>query len=66
MHTKRRQRRRRQNGEKSNDLPVLRSGKSDSYLAIVDGGCCGILYGWALLPEPAGNDSPDELFTTPL
>lgn len=47
-------------------LPVLRSGKSESYLAMADGGCCGILYGCALLPEPAGSDSPDELFTTPL
>lgn len=44
---------------------VLRSGKSDSYFRNDDGGC-GILYGWELVKEPAGNDSPDELFTTPL
>lgn len=46
--------------------PVLRSGKSASYLAMVGGGGCGILYGWELGTLPAGNDSPEELFTTPL
>lgn len=47
-------------------LPVLRSGKSGSYFDIVGGGCWGILYGWELGTQPAGNDSPDELLTTPL
>lgn len=47
------------------DLPVFRSGKSDSYFKKDDGGC-GILYGCELVKEPAGKDSPDELFTTPL
>lgn len=47
-------------------LPVFRSGKSESYLTIADGGC-GILYGCELAAlAPAGNDSPDELLTTPL
>ena len=33
---------------------------------IADGGC-GILYGWELVAlAPTGNDSPDELLTTPL
>lgn len=47
-------------------IPVLRSGKSGSYFDIVGGGCWGILYGCELGTIPAGNDSPDELLTTPL
>lgn len=47
-------------------LPVFLRGKSESYLTIADGGC-GILYGCELVAlAPAGNDSPDELLTTPL
>lgn len=49
-----------------NKIPVLRSGKSGSYFDILGGGCCGILYGCELGTTPAGNDSPEELFTTPL
>lgn len=51
---------------KTSALPVFRSGKSESYLTMADGGC-GILYGCELAAlAPAGNDSPDELLTTPL
>uniref|UniRef100_A0A182IR18 Uncharacterized protein n=1 Tax=Anopheles atroparvus TaxID=41427 RepID=A0A182IR18_ANOAO len=49
-------------------LPVFRSGKSGSYLAIEPGGG-GILYGWELTAAataPPGSDSPDDDFTTPL
>lgn len=46
-------------------LPVFRSGKSGSYLAI-GGGAWGILYGCELGIPLAGKDSPDELLTTPL
>ena len=50
-----------------NLLPVFLSGKSESYLAIEDGGW-GILYGWELTDDaaPSGKDSPDELFNIPL
>lgn len=50
-----------------NLLPVFLSGKSESYLAIEDGGW-GILYGWELTDDavPTGKDSPDELFNIPL
>lgn len=46
-------------------VPVLRNGKSGSYLAI-GGGAWGILYGCELDIPLAGSDSPDELLTTPL
>lgn len=49
-------------------LPVFLNGKSESNLAVAVG-TWGILYGWELAdapPAPAGNDSPEELFTTPL
>lgn len=47
--------------------PVLRSGKSGSYLeSAVGAGCWGILYGCEDGVTPAVIDSPDELLTTPL
>lgn len=47
--------------------PVLRSGKSGSYLeSAVGAGCCGILYGCDDGVTPEVIDSPDELLTTPL